>query len=149
MVRLFAVLGSFLLTATLVAGQDASMTAKSKTDEQSLLTRERQWCEAFKDANEAALKEILLESFVFTDDAGQASDQRQYIEATKNIRVSSYTLTDVTVHVYSETGIVTGRWEGLLTIDGKDVKPSFRFTDTFVKRNGKWYGVASQDTKVP
>jgi len=148
--RLFPILGSLLfLTLTLVVGQDASMTANSKTDEPSLVNRERQWCDAFKDANEATLKEILSESFIFTDDGGQVSDQRQYIEATKNIRVKSYTLTDVAARVYGETGIVTGRWSGWLTIDGKDVKASFRFTDTFVKRNGKWYGVASQDTKLP
>lgn len=147
--RLFAVFASLFVTAVFLFGQGARITAdRESKDEQLLINRERQWSDAFKEVNEVALREILSETFVFTDDAGQVSDQRHYIEATKNIRVKSYTLTDITVRVYGDTGIVAGRWAGVLTIEGKDVDASFRFTDTFVKREGQWYAVASQDTKV-
>ncbi len=147
--RRFVVIASLFVIAIAVLGQAARITAdRQSKDEGCLIEREHQWSDAFKEIDEAVLKEILSDDFIFTDDAGQVTDKHQYIEASKNIRVKSYTLKDVTVRVYGETGIVAGRWTGVLTVEGKDVEANFRFTDTFVKRDGQWYGVASQDTKL-
>ena len=149
MCRPSAVLASLPLIAVLVFGQAPPITAdRQSEDEQSLIHRERQWSDAFQNASEVVLKELLLDDFIFTDDTGQVSDKHQYIQSTKNIRVKSYSFKDVTVRVYGETGIVAGRWTGVLTVQGKDVEARFRFTDTFVKRHGQWYAVASQDTKL-
>jgi hypothetical protein len=34
------------------------------------------------------------------------------------------------------------------TYKGQDISGKYRFTDTWVKRNGKWQAVASQSTKL-
>jgi hypothetical protein len=34
------------------------------------------------------------------------------------------------------------------TYKGQDISGKYRFTDTWVKRNGKWQGAASQSTKI-
>jgi len=43
---------------------------------------------------------------------------------------------------------VTGRFTQKGTYKGKDISGTGRFTDTFVKRNGKWRCVATQGTMI-
>ncbi len=118
--------------------------------DQALKLLENQWMEAFKNRDKAALGRILADDFIFTDVEGQVHDKTEYIKAaTELIEVESYTLDDLATRAVSATGVVTGRWTGKVTIGGKDASGEFRFTDTFVKRLGRWQVLASQDTRVP
>jgi ketosteroid isomerase-like protein len=118
--------------------------------EESLRNIEHQWTEAFKNRDKDALNLILDDRFVFTDDKGRVFSKTQYIDAAMQaIRVESYSLDDMTVRVFGETGVVAGRWDGKLTLEGKDASGAFRYTDTFVKRLGRWRAVASQETRMP
>jgi ketosteroid isomerase-like protein len=96
------------------------------------------------------LDHLLADDFIFTDDEGNVYDKAQYVSAiTDLIRVTSYTVDQMTVHEYGDIGIVAGRWTGIQTIEGKDASGAFRFTDTLVRRPGGWQGVASHDTRIP
>lgn len=118
--------------------------------EQSLKELEHRWTEAFKNRDSDILDHILDDRFVFTDDEGQVINKARYIDAVMQaIKVESYNLDDVTARVFGDTGVVTGRWTGKLTIGGKDASGAFRFTDTFLKRLGRWRAIASQDTRLP
>lgn len=117
--------------------------------EQSLRAAGHQWMEAFKNRDQAALNRILDDQFIFTDVAGQVFNKTQYIDAAvRVIKIESYAMDDVMVRVIGDTGVVTGRWTGKITIDGKTAAEDVRYTDTFVRRLGKWRVVASQDTKM-
>lgn len=116
----------------------------------ALLSQERAWTEGFKNRDRDVLNEVLADGFVFTDDEGHVYDKAQYIAAAMNvIQVASYTVDETAVRVYGDSGVVLGRWAGTMSIDGKDASGSFRFTDTFVRRDGRWQAVASQDTRIP
>jgi peptidylprolyl isomerase len=118
--------------------------------EQSLKDAEHQWAEALKNRDKDTLSRILDDQFIFTDDEGQVVDKTQYIDAAiQAIKVASYSLEDMTVRVHGDTGVVAGRWTGKFTVGGKDASGVFRFTDTFVRRLGRWRVVASQDTRIP
>jgi peptidylprolyl isomerase len=118
--------------------------------DQALKLLETQWMEAFKNRDGAALDRILADDFIFTDDEGQVHNKTEYIKAaTQLIKVESYTLDDVATRTAGATGVVTGKWTGKVAIGGKDASGEFRFTDTFVKRLGRWQVLASQDTRIP
>jgi ketosteroid isomerase-like protein len=118
--------------------------------EQSLRDAEHQWMEAFKNRDQNTLNRILDEGFSFTDDRGQLFTKTQYIDAAaRAIVVESYTSDDMTVRIFGDTAVVAGRWSGKMTIDGKDSSGAFRYTDTFVRRVGRWRAVASQNTRMP
>lgn len=117
--------------------------------DQALKELEQQWNQAFKDRDQQALNRLLANDFIFTDDGGRVYNRSQYIEAiTKLIKVESYKIEDITTRVYGDTGVAAGRWTGKLTVDGKDVSGALRFTDTFVKRLGRWQAIASQNTRI-
>jgi len=129
----------------------ARPTSKSTSidSEASLKAAEQQLADAFKNRDLDALGRILDEQFIFTDDNGQASNKAKYIEAVlKIIQVESFTLDEMSVRVFGDTGIVAGRWTGKLTVQGKTSESAVRFTDTFVKRLGQWRVVASQITRI-
>ena len=57
---------------------------------------------------------------------------------------------DMKVHVYGNVAVVTGRntikgvWEDI----EHDISGPYRFTDVFVKRDGRWQCVASQSSRI-
>jgi len=51
-------------------------------------------------------------------------------------------------YVYGTTGIVSGIYRETGTTKGKAYTRRARFTDTWVKRDGKWKCVASQSTMI-
>ena len=64
-------------------------------------------------------------------------------------------LSDLTVHVYGNTALAAGTNAVKGTYKGQDISAKYRFTDTWVKRNGKWQVAsgkwqvaASQSTKL-
>ncbi len=128
------------------AGLKADQDAKA---EQGLMKAEREWTEAYKNRDKAVLDRILADDFIFTDDEGNLYGKAQYITAaTELISVPSYSIDAITVRVYGDTGIVAGRWTGKLIINGQDASGAFRFTDIFVKRQGHWQTIASQETRI-
>ena len=140
------------LTVTALAfGQSTGLKAdQNSKEEQALIKLEREWNEAGKNRDKAALERILADDYISTDEAGQSNTKEQYIVAiTQNLKVESYTLDDMTVKIYGDTAILIGRWTGTITDKGKDISGVYRFTDTFVKRRGRWVAIATQETRIP
>jgi len=52
------------------------------------------------------------------------------------------------VLVLGETGIVHGSWSEKSTLNGKDTSGTYRYTDIFAKRDGRWQCVTSHNTKM-
>jgi len=146
-----------LVSASIAAPQKKSATpgggrqrvSLAANEERLLKVAEKQWAEAFKNRDKEALNHLLDDRFIFTDDEGQVVDKAQYIGAVDAIRVDTYSLDDLTVRVFGDTGVVAGRLTAKMTVDGKDASGTFRFTDTYHKRLGRWLAVASHDTRVP
>lgn len=59
----------------------------------------------------------------------------------------SSTVDQLRVRVYGDTGIVTGRTKAAVTGSAPQVVV-LRFTDVFVRREGRWVVVASHATRV-
>jgi hypothetical protein len=57
-------------------------------------------------------------------------------------------LSDLQVHVYTNSASAAGSKALKGTYKGQHISGKYRFTDTWVKRNGKWQLVASQATKA-
>jgi ketosteroid isomerase-like protein len=120
--------------------------------EQELRERLREWDEAYARRDTEALNRILADDFFFTDAAGTVNNKTQYIMAV--IKSPDITLIepvksdDLSIRLYGDVAVVTGR----TGIRGRPRHPAsrdlFRFTDVWVKRQGRWQVVASQVTRV-
>ncbi|CAN5528018.1 hypothetical protein BH20VER1_BH20VER1_17000 [soil metagenome] len=114
---------------------------------------ERRWQRALLDRDLSVINELVAEDFVGTSSTGRTGSKstllnefRRDKNEYKTAEVSGMTVRSPSPGTAVVTGIAT---ETGVAGDGKNFRVSRRFTDTWVKRNGRWVCVASQTTALP
>ena len=145
-----AILGVAL---ALTFGGPASSAAASRRDgpvidvkaANEVLLQEAAWNDALISRDRNALGSILADEFTFKDVAGKTYTQAQYIDtALRTARPMYYSMTEVRPTPAGDKATATGR----LTVARTNASGDFRFSDTLVKRAGRWQIVTSQETRV-
>lgn len=128
----------------------AGTSGSSASEEEALLSLEREWADAVIGKDVAALDRILAEDFTEVDPMGGTHTKETTLADAKSgdIAIESFTPSDVKARLFGETAVVTGMSTVKGTYKGQDISGKYRWTDTFVKRNGRWQAVASQATTV-
>ena len=133
----------FFLTATPLAAQTPS------TAEKELLKLEDDWNVAGAKKDAALLDRILAAEYFGTGVDGTTTTKSQELATLKGSSTRTpFVLSALKAQVYGDTAVVTGVNTGDGVFDGKEVKGAIRFTDVFVRRDGRWQCVASQGTYV-
>lgn len=147
MKNLLAIALLFLLSLSLAAGQKAS-TMGSVEDQ--IKEREQNWAQATVKEGAAAVDQYEADDIIDTDPSGRVTDKAQDKTdlSSGDLKFQSIELSDLKVHVYGNTAVAAGTSTLKGTYKGQDISGRYRFTDTWVKRNGKWQAVASQSTKI-
>jgi ketosteroid isomerase-like protein len=146
--RLAALCG--VLAALCAPATAGAQPRPGATDEQTLVELERSWNEAFYAKDVEFLDSVLAEEFVATYDDGSQGDRKRELElsAAFNQRVISATQEDFTVRVYGDAAVIwfTLRVVGLR--QGQRAEVTFRYTDVWVRRDGRWQCVSTQSTRI-
>jgi ketosteroid isomerase-like protein len=117
--------------------------------EKELLKLENDWNTATEKKDLAFLERLYAVEYLFTDGEGVTFTKAQELARVKNSSTAlPFALSDMKVHVYGDTAVVTGVNTVNWTAGGKEVVGPIRFTDVFVKRDGRWQAVASHGSKV-
>ena len=121
------------------------------TDTRALLRLEDAWASALVKRDSVVFKRLLAPGFVYTEN-DQTMDRAAVLHAVAAgpDTVAAAHNEEMRVHRYGPvTAVVTG-W---LVVRGRGANGPFdrryRFTDTWVKRAGKWRIVAAQDYVAP
>jgi ketosteroid isomerase-like protein len=125
----------------------------SKIAEQEVLKVENDWNQALVRRDTASLQRFYADEYLYTDPDGLVWDRTKdlaNLTSGSAARFSAYKLDDTKVHIYGDVAVVTGRntITGVFERVHSDVSGSYRFTDVFVKRNGRWQCVASQASRI-
>lgn len=114
--------------------------------EEEVRNLERQWLDAYEQNNSEAMTKIVADEFVITFTNGTQQTKPQLMNMIKNPgsgpKMRFYT-EEVKSQAYGDTVILRGRVVTEYERDGKQVQEKSRYTDTYVKRNGRWQVVAS------
>ena len=96
------------------------------------------------------LERDLGKGYVYTVPDGAVADKAQNIADVKSgdLKLQSATLDDAMVSVYGNAAIVTYASVVKGTYKGKDISGNTRWTDMFIKQNGRWQLVASHGSPV-
>ena len=140
---------SLIFTTLLIAPFAAA--ADSPTGEQeALMQRERDIGQAMIKRDAKTLAEWEADEYVFTNFDGVVSDKAVDLAGLKDgtLTVTAYSVDDMKAMVYGNAGVVVGRQTQKAKYQGKDMTGTFRFTDTYVKRDGRWQCVAGQATRI-
>jgi uncharacterized protein (TIGR02246 family) len=127
--------------------------AQSRNGEQ-VRRLERAWLDAYEKHDVKAMNEIVADDFVITFPDGSMQTKAQIVAMIKTPRqpgrpTPKFYTEDVQSRVYDNTVILMGRVVTEWQRDGQtQSKEQQRYTDTYVKRNGRWQVVASHLSNV-
>src|SRR6266513_2088537 len=130
---------------------DARAASGNAKVEQEIRRLEREWFESYVRGDRAAFDRIVADDAVITYGNGKVGNKSEAIAEIKAPADASYSLTsdDVQVRVYGETAIVTGRVTEKGTFNERSLNSQSRYTDIWVRRDGRWQVVGAQSTRLP
>jgi hypothetical protein len=119
-----------------------------KGAERYIIESERQWAESVASGETTAVQRILADDFVGVDPKSRHYDKSGMVSDTRNAPkyfVSNH-LNAVKVRFYGDTAIAQGdeSWQQHSGERGR-----FVWTDTWIRRNGRWQIVAAEDLIAP
>ena len=118
--------------------------------EQALMQIEQEMLDALLKGDTSAGERHMADAFVFTAPDGTVQDKARFIADVKSgdLKIESSTNEDMKVHVHGDAAVVTYRSTDKGSYKGNDLSGQYRWTDVFVKRNGRWQLVAGQGTRI-
>jgi hypothetical protein len=106
---------------------------------------ENEWIQANIAGDKAALDRILATEYTGTSSDGVVQSKDQYLETAQPVtNVKNWKMSDEHVSLIGDTAVMTGILDWATT-SGKD---RYRFTDTFIWRDGRWQAIGSQASPV-
>src|SRR5436305_15252216 len=136
-----------------VAAQIAqtSVSPKSQTAlEHEILSLEEARNQAVLHGDVAALGRMTSDDYTFITLRGEMRTKTDILKgfASGSFHYESREISDLTVRIYQNTAIVTGRSVQKGMENGKDYSGDYRFTRVYVKENGHWLTAALQTTLI-
>jgi len=150
MKRIFYAVSVVVLASTVAIIAQMPGQPKSGSVEEELIMLEKEWAAAVSKLDLAFLDRIWADTYSWTSYDGKVWSKAQTLESLKSGQdaVLSAILDDVKVRVYGDAAVVTGRSTFNETYQGKDISGQERFTDTWVRRSGRWQCVAMHCSRI-
>jgi hypothetical protein len=146
------VVGLMLAAAVLTTAQAQKKEAREAASgtTQALIDVENNWVEALTKSDTVALDAIFADTYVDTAENNQRSDKQAVLAVVKSgdLKLESIKLSDMHVYDYGDAAVVTGSAAQVGNFKGQPLVAKLIFTDTFVRRNGKWKAVASHRSAI-
>jgi uncharacterized protein (TIGR02246 family) len=126
----------------------ASCAFAQASPEQEVKKLERAWLDAYEQHDEKAMNAIVADYFTITFPDGSMQIKAQIISSLKRPRpqgapTQKCHTEEVQARVYGDTVVLIGRVITEYQRDGQAMSSQQRYTDTYVKRDGRWQVVAS------
>lgn len=120
--------------------------------EQELIKLENEWMEAaFKHdiASIEKLSRMMADELIMTFD-GSNLTKAQILEFVKSRKeeLLSFVMDEWNVRVYGDVAVVMARNTYKMRSAGKETTDKIRFTDTWIKREGRWQCVAAHNSTI-
>ena len=126
-----------VVLATLAFQISAAQTSAAN----DVLQYSRDACKAFLDADAAALERVLTADFTLTLSNGEISTRADEINKLRSGKVhyDVFENYDMKARLYGDnTAVVLGKTRVKGTSEGKQFDRVVQFTDTLIKREGRW-----------
>ena len=141
---------SWMLAAVCLA---VAATAHAQTDRstrETLIELERSWNDAVYAGDVDVIERLLADEFRGTYDDGSRGDKAREVELVANFNqaVISAVQDDFRVAIYGDTAVV---WFTLHLVglrQGQEAELTLRYTDVWIRRDGRWQCVSAHSTRV-
>ncbi len=135
---------ALLAAATTAAAQSAQSTRET------LIELERSWNDAVYSGDVDVIDRLLADEFLGTYDDGSRGDKAREMDLVANFNqaVISAVQDDFRVAIYGDTAVV---WFTLNLVglrQGQEAELTLRYTDVWIRRDGRWQCVSAHSTRV-
>lgn len=141
---------SLCLLLALAVCSAAWQQRSASEDEAAIRAIEARWDAANLKGDAATLASIFADEFIATDGDGVVRTKAEVVGELKagNIRYQSARTEDVRVILHGDAAVVTGTWRGAYSYKGTPKSLVERFTNFYVRRNGRWRCVAAHGSTI-
>ena len=136
---------AFFAVASLAAG-GLKQRSGVGNDEVVLAELQQALAKAWVAADRATIDRIIAPDWSSTGPDGQMTDRARVLAdvfETRRHKIHRVEIDDVHARVFGDAAVVTGRTHGVGEVEGSTYDVVIRFTDTFVRRKGRWQAIAS------
>jgi len=119
--------------------------------QQEVLQFERDACKAFLEADVVALERVLMPDFTLTLSNGEVSTRADEINELRSGKVhyDVFENYDMLARLYgNDTAVVLGKTRVKGTADSKSFDRIVQFTDTLIRRDGRWQLAAGHVSRI-
>jgi len=140
-----------LLVIIFILLQSSGLLAQQPTAEQQIQEASKVYEQALTQKNEPLLKSILADNFILTTASGKVLNKKDMMlnltkEGTKYDKFES---SEVRISVLNDAAIETGKVHTVGIRDGKKIAETTRYTDFWIKIQGKWLLLAEHSSLIP
>jgi hypothetical protein len=140
-----------LLVIIFILLQSSGLLAQQPTAEQQIQEASKVYEQALTQKNELLLKSILADNFILTTASGKVLTKKDMMlnltkEGTKYDKFES---SEVRISVLNDAAIETGKVHTVGIRDGKKIAETTRYTDFWIKIQGKWLLLAEHSSFIP
>jgi ketosteroid isomerase-like protein len=136
---------AILLSVAILTAIPASAQVTSGKEVEEVLKWERDGCLAYERNDAGTIDRMVADGYVLTNSRGGYDTKADDVKAArdKDVAFTTFRNENMKVRIFDRTAIVTGTTivKGVAK-DGSKVDLEVLFTDTLVKRNGRWQLVA-------
>lgn len=128
----------------------ATKDKKSGSVEEELMKLERDGVEAMRRNDISYFEKLEAPDYIFIDPGGMVHTREEDLAIARSgdLKIESMNIDEMKVRVYGDTAVVTGQSTVKGSFKTHDISGKYRWTDVFVKRNGKWQIVNAQLTPI-
>ncbi len=118
-------------------------------EERALIQIEQDWAQALQKSDAAGFEKYLAKEWTYTAD-GQVMSRAQMLAEMRGgaYKIESAQMTELEPHVFGDVAVVTMTAIMKGKYKGADFPSPVRSTDFFVKRDGRWQAVSTQNITI-
>ena len=147
-----SVIAALMITVLFLAARQMreAKPGQNGNVEHTIRQLDREWVEAYPRRDTAALERIYAADLIVTNPDGSVGNKAGEIAgiASGTFTFQSITNEDVRVRVLGDMAVVTGRSTMNGQYKDQDISGGYRYTDVYMKRQGRWQAVALQITRI-
>jgi ketosteroid isomerase-like protein len=142
---------SLLLLCLITAAAFAQGKSSKGDTEETIRQLERRRFDLMIKKDLTALRDLLAEDLIYTHSSGVSENREEYLQGFTSGKSVYYAVKpeETKIRLYGNTAFVNGIALVDTDVNGQKTTLRLKYTDAWVKRNGKWQFVTWQSLRMP
>lgn len=142
---------AFGIGPPIAASAPAAQSTAANGDIATLKAQAAAWDDAIVYKQHDAIEANMAPEFLRIGEDGTLSDRTAFLDAilSEHLSIAPYAMDGLQVRVFGDAALLTGTTRMHGAWRGKPFASHYRFTDTYIRRDGAWQVVHVQITALP